>query len=206
MTQPALRRIVGMLLMAAAMVAPAARAVQLNLATLSCAQYVSDVFASNTPGHIVDPIDTVMWLFGFSVAKSGDRVMYGDSLAAFGFALDAQCKNNPASNLLDAVAAVRSRRGHPMDLTRLDCATFEKRHVEMRMSDPESANTLTMWLFGYAVGLSGGHVLEADAVGKFDSSLEQSCTQRPLDSLFDALSARNPSVPAPRPAPRNRRR
>ena len=35
-------------------------------------------------------------------AKSGDRVMYGDSLRAYGFALDSECKNNPSSSLLNA--------------------------------------------------------------------------------------------------------
>jgi hypothetical protein len=152
------------------------------------------------PGYKADPIDTVMWLFGFSVAKSGERVMYGDSLTAFGFALDAKCKNNPTTTLLEAVSSVRSKRENPMDLTRLDCATFETRHVALRKSDPESATTLTMWLFGYAVGISGSRQFDADAVGKFDSSLNEWCTNHPGDSLFDALSAPNQAVPKPRPA------
>jgi hypothetical protein len=87
-----------------------------------------------------------------------------------------------------------------MDLTRLDCATFETRHVALRKSDPESATTLTMWLFGYAVGISGSRQFDADAVGKFDSSLNEWCTNHPGDSLFDALSAPNQAVPKPRSA------
>jgi hypothetical protein len=141
-----------------------------------------------------------MWLFGFSVAKSGERVMYGDSLTAFGFALDAACKNRPQAALLEAVSSVKSKRSNPMDLTRLDCSTFEARHGALRKSDPESATTLMMWLFGYAVGVSGGRSLDADAVGKFDASLQDWCAGHPGDSLFDALSAPNRAVPRPRPA------
>ena len=173
---------------------------ELNLAAVNCSQYENEILASTMPGYKVDPIDTVMWLFGFSVAKSGERVMYGDSLTAFGFALDAKCKNNPTTTLLEAVNSVRSKRENPMDLTRLDCATFETRHVALRKSDPESATTLTMWLFGYAVGVSGSQLFGADGVGRFESSLNDWCTNHPQDSLFDALSAPNQAVPKPRSA------
>jgi hypothetical protein len=170
-------------------------AVEINLATMNCAKYENDMLQSNLPGYTTDPIDTVMWLFGYSVAKSGDRVMYGDSLRAYGFALDTECKNNPGSSLLDAVTTVKSKRDNPMDLTRLDCATFETRHQNLRKSDPESASTLTMWMFGYAVGLSGSHMLDAGLLEKFDASLVDHCAQHPQDSLFDALSSANAAVP-----------
>jgi hypothetical protein len=179
------------------------RAVPLDLGTVTCAKYENEVLTSDK----TDPIDTVMWLFGFSIAKSGDRVMYGDSLKSFGFALDAECKNNPASTLLESVTAVKSKRENPMDLTRLDCATFAPRHVSLRKSDPESANTLAMWMFGYAVGLSGDHMFDSDALAKFDAALLERCNAHPQDSLFDALSAPNPAIPrikpkraAPKPA------
>jgi hypothetical protein len=123
-------------------------------------------------------------------------------LRAFGFALDAECKNNPASSLLEAATTVKSKRENPMDLTRLDCATFAPRHAALRKSDPESATTLTMWLFGYAVGLSGGHILDAGAVEKFDAGLEDQCEKHPQDSVFDALSAPNAAVPTLKPAPK----
>lgn len=178
------------------------RGFALNLADVSCAQYESEMLASTMPGYRVDPIDTVMWLFGFSVAKSGERVMYGDALTAFGFALDAECKNNPTATLLEAVNSVKSKRENPMDLTRLDCATFEARHLSVQKSDPQSAATLTMWLFGYAVGISGSEQLNADALGKFDSSLNEWCANHPRDSLFDALGAPNPAVRKTRPAAR----
>jgi hypothetical protein len=188
-------RFIGALVCVASLLPQQSHAVELNLAAVSCSKYENEILAATTPGSSADPIDTVMWLFGFSVAKSGERVMYGDSLTAFGFALDTECKNNPTSTLLEAVAAAKSKRNNPMDLTRLDCATFETRHVALGKSDPESANTLTMWLFGYAIGLSGGHVLDADSVSKFDSSLNDRCTKHPEDSLYDALSAANPAVP-----------
>ncbi len=170
-------------------------ATPLNLATVSCAKYESEILAGTLAGFTADPIDTVMWLFGFSVAKSGQRAMYGDSLTAFGFALDTECKNNPTTSLLDAVTTVQSKRENPMDLTRLDCATFETRHQSLAKSDPDSARTLTMWLFGYAIGLSGSHVLDAEAVGKFDDGLNDRCAKHADDSLFDALSSANPAVP-----------
>jgi hypothetical protein len=195
-----LQGLLGLLLMAALLCPQESHGAELNLAAVNCSQYENEILASTMPGYKADPIDTVMWLFGFSVAKSGERVMYGDSLTAFGFALDAKCKNSPTITLLEAVSSVRSKRENPMDLTRLDCATFETRHVALRKSDPESATTLTMWLFGYAVGVSGSRQFDADAVGRFDSSLNEWCTNHPNDSLFDALSAPNQAVPKPRPA------
>jgi hypothetical protein len=193
-------RLVGLLLTAAFLCPRASHGAEVNLAAVNCSQYENEMLASTMPGYKTDPIDTVMWLFGFSVAASGDRVMYGDSLTAFGFALDAKCKSSPAATLLEAVSSVRSKRENPMDLTRLDCATFESRHLALRKSDPESATTLTMWLFGYAVGVSGSRQFDAGAVDGFDSSLNEWCSNHPNDSLFDALSAPNQAIRKPRPA------
>lgn len=190
-----LPKILGPLVMAALLSPQQSHGTELNLAAVNCSQYENEILASTMPGRKTDPIDTVMWLFGYSVAKSGERAMYGDSLTSFGFALDAKCKNSPTTTLLEAVSSVRSKRQNPMDLTRLDCATFETRHLALRKSDPESATTLTMWLFGYAVGVSGSGQFDADAVGSFDSSLNEWCTDHPSDSLFDALSAPNKAVP-----------
>ena len=188
------------LLFAALLLAQSGHAASLDLAMVSCAKYENEVLASTLPGYTVDPIDTVMWLFGFSIAKAGERAMYGDSLSAFGFALDTECKKNPAKSLLDAVTVVKSKRDNPMDLTRLDCATFETRHVGLRKSDPESANTLTMWLFGYSVAMSDSHILDPEGLAKFDAALDERCIKNPQDSVFDALSAqaspRRPSRPA----------
>jgi hypothetical protein len=189
-------------LLAGALLPRISPAAEINLATMSCDKYENDVLQSTLPGYTADPIDTVMWLFGFSVAKSGERAMYGDSLRAFGFALDAECKNNPATSLLEAAVTVKSKRDNPMDLTRLDCATFAGRHAALRKSDPESAATLTMWLYGYAVGLSGSHILDAGLLEKFDAGLEDQCSKHPHDSVFDALSAPNAAVPSLRPTPR----
>jgi hypothetical protein len=183
------------LLLSGALLAPRSQAVELNLAAVSCAKYENEVLTSAMPGYGADSIDTVMWLFGFSTAKSGDRVMYGDSLRAFGFALDAECKDNPTASLLDAVTGVKSKRDNPMDLTRLDCGTFETRHANVIKSDPDSAQTLTMWMFGFAVGLSGSHILDPGLIAKFDAALADHCRRHPSDSVFDALRAPNPAVP-----------
>jgi hypothetical protein len=206
MTTPA-AGLLGALLLAAVLLPQRSEAVELNLAAVSCAKYENEVLTSSIPGYTADPIDTVMWLFGFSTGKAGDRVMYGDSLKAFGFALDIDCKDNPTKSLLEAATSVTSKRENPMDLTRLDCATFEPRHAALRKSDPESANTLTMWMFGFAVGIAGSHILDPSAVAKFDAALDDRCTKHPHDSVFDALSAPNPAVPgskaaAPPPTPK----
>jgi hypothetical protein len=172
-------------------------AMELNLAAVSCAKYENELLASTLPGYSTDPINTVMWLFGFSVARSGERFMYGDSLAAFGYALDDQCKANPTATLLEAITTIKSKRDNPMDLTQLNCATFEPRHLALNQSDPESAKTLTMWLFGYSVGLTGSHIFDPDAVNKFDVALNERCTKHPRDTLYDALRAPNAAVPKP---------
>jgi HdeA/HdeB family len=161
------------------------RAGDLNLATLSCDKYENEVLTA------ADSINTVMWLFGYSVAKQGEHVMYSDALTSFGFALDAECKNNPSTSLLEALSSIRPKRDKPMDLTTLNCATFETRHAATESTDPDSANTVMMWLFGYSVGQSGSHLFDASGRVRFAAALQNRCTQHPDDSLFDALAAVN---------------
>ena len=115
--------------------------------------------------------------------------MYGDALTSFGFALDAECKNNPGTSLLQALSTVRPKRDKPMDLTTLSCASWEKRHEESTRTDPESANTLMTWLFGYSVGQSGSHVFDTGGVKRFSTVLQTRCSQHPDESLFEALAA-----------------
>jgi hypothetical protein len=95
-----------------------------------------------------------------------------------------------------------------MDLSRLDCAAFAPRHQSLGLSDPESATTLTMWMYGFAVGLSGINRFNPDGLAKFDAALLEHCDQHPKDSLFDALNSPNPAVPraaAAAPPPQHRR-
>ena len=131
----------------------------------------------------------VMWLFGYSVAKAGEHVMYGDALTSFGYALDAECKNNPTTSLLQAVISVTPKRDKPMDLTTLSCATFESRHSESTRTDPDSATTVMMWLFGFSVGQSGSHLFDPSGVTHFASVLQTRCTEHPEESLFEVLMA-----------------
>jgi hypothetical protein len=49
----------------------------------------------------------MMWLFGFSVAKSGSHLFDADSFGAFQSALLADCAKRPQIDLLDALAAVK---------------------------------------------------------------------------------------------------
>ena len=101
------------------------RAAELNIATLSCYKYQNEVLNPSDSAPKVDSINMVMWLFGFAVAKSGAHVMYGDALPSFGFALDAECKNNPSESLLEALPHITLNNAHPMDLGALEAAARE---------------------------------------------------------------------------------
>jgi hypothetical protein len=169
--------------------AGASRAAEVNIATLTCVKYQNEVIAPPVAAPGSDPINTMMWLFGYSVAKSGAHVMYGNALAGFGFALDAECKDNPAESLLEALSAVKPDAKNPMDLTALECETFAARHLELVKSDAESANTIMMWLFGFAVAKSGSHIFDAGALGSFEAALMGDCKKYPGRNLFDALTA-----------------
>src|SRR5271170_2961263 len=136
---------------------------ELNLATLTCGKYENEVLPAAAANPTADSIDTVMWLFGYSVARSGAHVLYPDALAPFGFALDSECKSNPRESMLDALAAVKIESRNPMDLSNLESGTFASRHIAMSKTDPESATTIMMWLFGFSVAKSGSHLFDADS-------------------------------------------
>jgi hypothetical protein len=189
-------KIIELLLLLACLAPLAARAAEINLATLSCDKYENEILASaaDDPKKSVDSINTVMWLFGYSVAKAGEHVMYGDALTSFGFALDVECKNSPSTSLLQAVTSVRPKRDKPMDLSSLICSDFEARHALTAQSDPDSATTIMMWLYGFSVATSGSHMLDLAGVRQFESSLGESCSKHPDESLFDALSSLNRSA------------
>lgn len=163
------------------------RAAELNLATLSCDRYENEILPAAATNPAADSIDTVMWLFGYSVAKSGAHVMYPDALAPFGFALDNECKSNPAESLLDALGIVKPESKNPMDLTQVECGSFAAKHMEFARSDAESAGTIMMWLFGFSVAKSGSHLFDAGGVKAFEASLLADCDKHPKDSLFDSL-------------------
>ena len=181
-------KILAGIVLAACLIPCAGRAAELNLATLSCAKYENEVLPAAVSSPVADSINTVMWLFGYSVAKSGAHVMYPEALTAFGFALDGECKSNPIESLLDALAIVKPEPKNPMDLTALECATFASRHVELARTDPESANTIMMWLFGFSVARSGSHLFNADLLSSFQGALLADCAKHPKLPLFDALS------------------
>jgi hypothetical protein len=172
------------------------RAAELNLATLSCGKYENEVLPAAASNPTADSLNTVMWMFGYSVAKSGAHVMYPEALAPFGFALDNECKSNPAETMLDALAIVKPEPKNPMDLASLDCAAFASRHKELARTDPESATTIMMWLFGFSVARSGSHIFNADSLSSFQAALLADCAKQPNQTLFDALSAVRPSKPA----------
>jgi HdeA/HdeB family len=172
------------------------RAGGLNLATLTCEKYENEVLPAAATNPTADSLNTVMWLFGYSVAKSGAHVMYPEALAPFGFALDNECKSNPAESVLAALAIVKPEAKHPMDLTTVECAAFASRHVELGRTDPESATTIMMWLFGFSVARSGSYIFDADSLSSFQSALLADCAKNPKHTLFDALTAVKTSKPA----------
>jgi hypothetical protein len=180
------------------------RAAQLNLATLSCEKYENEVLPASLTNPTADNINTVMWLFGYSVAKSGDHVMYPEALTAFGFALDGECKSNPAESVLNALAIVKPEPKNPLNLTTLECSTFAPRHIELARTDQESATTIMMWLFGFSTARSGSHVFDADLLNSFQSALLADCAKHPNVSLFDALAKVNTSKVKPTPGPRSK--
>jgi len=180
------------------------RAEQINLGSLTCDQYETTIVNPPPPpaasaGDVqapprFDAVDVVMWLFGYAVAKSGAQVMYGDALQQFGNALDSECKIHPRDVLIDAVSAVKLVNVNPMDLTTLGCTIFEARHMDLEQSDPQSAATIMMWLFGYSVGKAGGHVLDPGGLTAFSAGLANQCTLHPEASLFDALTKIKPAT------------
>jgi hypothetical protein len=187
----------GALLLVLCCYAASGRAAEVNLATLTCVRYQNEIIAPPVASPGADSINTVMWLFGYSVGKSGAHVMYGDALASFGFALDAECKNNPAESLLDALATIKPDAKNPMDLSSLECQTFASRHLELVQSDRERADTIMMWLFGFAVAKSGRHVFDPSGLSSFEGALMADCKKNPGRSLADELSAVKFSAPKP---------
>jgi hypothetical protein len=171
-------------------------AAELNLATLSCEKYENEILPNAVSEPVADPINIVMWLFGYSVAKSGAHVLYADALTAFGFALDGECKSNPRESVLDALSVVKPETKNPMDLTTLECTPFASRHNELARSDPESSTTIMMWLLGFSTAKSGSHIFNADLLNGFQASLLAQCAKQPKMSLFDALTTLKPSRPA----------
>jgi len=178
------------------------RAAELNLATVSCDKYENEVLPAAAVSPTADSIDTVMWLFGYSVARSGAHVLYPDALAPFGFALDGECKANPHENLLDALSVVKPESKNPMDLATLGCSLFASRHVALQLADHESADTIMMWLFGFSTARSASRLFNPDAVGSFRTALLAECAKHPDLSLFDALTGVKMRSKTPRPAQR----
>ena len=172
------------------------RAAVLDLATLTCAQYEDQVLPDAASNPDADSINTVMWLLGFSVAKSGGHDMYPEALSPFGFGLDNECKSNPTETMLNALAAVKPESKTPMDLAAPQCSAFASRHAQFASSDPESADTIMMWLFGFAVARSGSHLFDASARKAFEAALLAECAKRPGDTLFDTLNELKMTRPA----------
>ncbi len=172
-----------------ALAAQPSGAAQFNLATLSCAGYHDALLDAEVPVPHPDSINFVMWLLGYSVAKSGAHVMYSDALASFGFALDAECVDHPHSSLLEAILRVKPRNDKPMDLATLNCREFQNRHRELKKSDPESADTIMNWLQGFAAAKAGSTVIDTDTLGAFEEALRLECQTNGQESLYDALVA-----------------
>jgi hypothetical protein len=160
-----------------------------DLATFTCERYENQILNASPAEQSEDAVNFAMWLFGFAVGRAGGHAIYSNGLQTFGNALDADCKSRPAASLLDALASINPANESPMDLKELDCAAFEARQADLVRTDPDSARTIMMWLFGFSVGKSGGRILDTGAVGDFNRLLAKQCSQRAQGSLFDALTA-----------------
>ena len=172
------------------------RSAELNLATLTCGKYENEVLPAAAANPVADSLNTVMWLFGYSVAKSGGHVMYPEALAPFGFALDNECKSNPGEIMLEALTIVKPETKDPLDLANVECGSFASRHAEFARGDAESANTIMMWLLGFSVASSGSHIFDADSLPNFATALLAECTKHPQKTLLDTVT----KLKVPKPA------
>lgn len=199
------RTLLGGVLLACARVHPAA-AVEIDLGQVTCQRYQDEILhppepaPGNNAAPAVDPIDTTMWLLGFSIGKAGEHVMYGDALTSFGFALDAHCRNNPTEPLLRAVTATKSKQDSPMDLQHLVCVAWASKHADLVHRDAESATTLMMWMYGFSAARNNVQTLQSAALPEFTTGLLSYCAAHPDVSLFDALSSAHlPGAPVKKP-------
>jgi hypothetical protein len=78
----------------------------MDIGTLPCATFASR-HVDLARGDPDSATTIMMWLFGFSVAKSGSHLLDADSFGAFQSGLLADCAAHPQVNLLDALAAVK---------------------------------------------------------------------------------------------------
>jgi Na+-transporting methylmalonyl-CoA/oxaloacetate decarboxylase beta subunit len=193
-------RILAAIALAVCLLPRTSPAAALDLAVLTCEQYENEVLPAAATNPKADSLDTVMWLYGFSVGKSGRHVMYTDALAPFGFGLDNECKSNPNEILLQALVSVKPEAKNPMDIAGVECAPFAARHVEFSRTDADSAKTIMMWLYGFSVAKSKGHLFDADSFPAFEAALLADCAKHPEDSLVEVLSALKISKTAKAPA------
>lgn len=96
------------LLDALAVVKPEAKN-PMDLAALECATFAPrHVELARTDAESATTI--MMWLFGFSVARSGSHIFDADSLNSFQAVLLADCAKHPKRSLFDALTAVKISR------------------------------------------------------------------------------------------------
>jgi hypothetical protein len=160
-----------------------------DLAAFSCDGYENQILNPSPTGQSEDAVNFSMWLFGFAVGRSGDHSIYSNGLQTFGTTLDDECKRRPSATLQDALKSINPSNSSPMDLKELDCTTFEARNADLAKTDPNSARTIRMWLYGFAVGAAGGRVLNTNGLDDFDKAFTTQCSLHAKGSLFDALTA-----------------
>ena len=167
----------------------ASKAGVFDLATFRCDGYENQILNPPPGGQTEDAVNFSMWLFGFAVGRAGDHSIYSNGLPTFATALDDECKRRPTATLQDALKSISPSNSSPMDLKELDCTTFKARNADLGKTDADSARTIRMWLYGFAVGSAGGRVLDTNGLDEFDKTFTNQCSQRPRGSLFDALTA-----------------
>jgi hypothetical protein len=78
----------------------------MDLTALECATFASrHLEFARTDSESANSI--MMWLFGFSVARSGSHLFDANSLSSFQTALLADCAKHPKDSLFDRLGAVK---------------------------------------------------------------------------------------------------
>jgi hypothetical protein len=85
-------------------------------------------------------------------------------------------------------------RAGVFNLATFTCDSYENQILNAPpTAQSEDAVNFSMWLFGYAVGHTGGHAIYSAGLQAFGNALDVDCKSRPTATLLDAVSAINPA-------------
>src|SRR5450432_4082151 len=80
------------------------------------------------------------------------------------------------------------------DLAAFSCDSYENQILNpSQVGRSEDAVNFSMWLFGFAVGHSGGHSIYSNGLQTFGTALDDECKRLPAATLQDALKSIDPA-------------